>query len=374
MHDMDGLFRVPDGIVTRWASGENPDGAPGAAAQANAGRKGAANRPLAAGDSFVMAHAQGCGVVRRIWITISDWIPEMTRGLVVRIWWDGAERPAVEAPIADLFCQALGRCVPFENMWFSSPEGRSFTMRLPMPFRTGFRMEIANESTHSLGAIYYDINYTLGDCIPDDACYLHAHWRRENPTVLRRDFEILPRVTGRGRFLGCCLSVISDTDTYGRAWWGEGEVKVYLDGDTDWPTLAGTGTEDYIATGWGQGHYAQLWHGCHVADHEAQRYGFYRLHGPDPIWFHQDCRVTIQQIGGYMRDELLEYLKSAPQGLLPIGDSQQPMTYASVLSGDIPAALFERTDDVSACAWFLLDNPNGVLPAIAPIAERTAGL
>ena len=121
--------------------------------------------------------------------------------------------------------------------------------------------------------------YTLGDKLDASTCYFHAHYRRENPTTLRKDFEILPRIKGRGRFLGCSLGVIADTEKYGKSWWGEGEVKMYIDGDTDHPTISGTGTEDYIATGWGQGQYSHLWHGCPFADGEGYRYGFYRLHG-----------------------------------------------------------------------------------------------
>ena len=126
---------------------------------------------------------------------------------------------------------------------------------------------------------FYDVNFTMDDDHGLDIGYFHAHFRRENPTNLRRDFEILPRVTGRGRFLGCTLGAIADAARYGTAWWGEGEVKMYLDHDSTYPTLSGTGTEDYIGTGWGQGQYAHLWHGCPIADHARMQYSFYRLHG-----------------------------------------------------------------------------------------------
>src|SRR4029079_5990915 len=109
---------------------------------------------------------------------------------------------------------------------------------------------------------------------------LHAHFRRENPTTLQQDYELLPLVRGKGRFLGVNVGVQADKERYGTTWWGEGEVKVYLDGDTDLPTLCGTGTEDYIGTAWGQGRFAHLYQGCPVADGEAMAYCFYRYHIP----------------------------------------------------------------------------------------------
>lgn len=371
MFDAHSLYDLPHGVVTRWASMENPDGAPGAGGGRPHTRKGSACRPLAAGERFVMAHAEGVGVVRRIWVTISERTPELLRGIVIRAWWDGADEPAIEAPLADLFCQPLGLCVPFENAWFDNPEGRSFNMRIPMPFRSGFRMEAENQTGVDLAMFFYDVNFTLGDPLPDTAGYLHAHWRRENPTVLRQDFMILPTVHGRGRFLGCCLGVNADTATYGRSWWGEGEVKIYLDGDSELPTLVGTGTEDYIATGWGQGQYAHHWHGCHYADHDAMRYGFYRLHGPDPVWFDSACRVTIQQIGCPDRDDLMKHLRaSGVPGFLWAGDSDRMMTLDGLERGE-PLSIFERTDDWSACAWFYLDRPTNGLPPLAPLEQRT---
>ena len=181
---------------------------------------------------------------------------------------------------------------------------------------------------------FYDVNFTLGDAHGPDTGYFHAHFRRENPTQLRRDFEILPLVQGRGRFLGCTLGAIADMARYGTSWWGEGEVKMFLDGDGDSPTLCGTGTEDYIATGWGQGQYAHLWHGCPIADHEHMHYSFYRLHGPDPIYFYQHLRVTIQQIGCYEKTTMLEHMRQTGlNALVATGDGNGRLTQAEVAAG-----------------------------------------
>jgi hypothetical protein len=143
--------------------------------------------------------------------------------------------------------------------------------------------------------VWYDINYTEVKRQPTDAMYFHATWQREPRTELGKDFEILPRVRGKGRYLGANLGVIGGPE-YRGTWFGEGEVKVYLDGDTTLPTLVGTGTEDYIGTGWGQGEYRGRIHGSTVSDSTNDLYAFYRYHLDDPVYFHEDCRVTIQQM------------------------------------------------------------------------------
>lgn len=367
----DHLFSLHTGIQTRWASMENPDGAPGCGGQAQSGRKGAPACALAPGETLVMAHATGMGTVRRLWMTICDRTPAMLRGIVLRMYWDGMEKPAVEAPLGDFFCQPLGQTAVFENAWFDNPEGRSFNCRIPMPFRTGFKITATNESPRMQGSFFYDVNYTVGQDHDPDTGYFHAHYRRENPTRLRQDFAILPRVRGRGRFLGCSLGVIANTARWSKHWWGEGEVKMYLDGDRDYPTLCGTGTEDYIGTGWGQGRFSSQWHGCPIADEEELCYGFYRLHGPDPIYFQREVRVTIQQIGWYDRNSMQECMRANDIAeIVPAGDGTQRMTPETL--GE--SGIFEREDDWCATTYFYLDSPVSNLPPIENYAARIAGL
>jgi hypothetical protein len=370
------LYALPASIQTRWASPENPDALPGGGGREGFGRKGLAYRRIEAGETLVLAHAQGAGMVRRIWVTISDRSPAMLRGLVFRCWWDGADRPAIDVPFGDFFGLTLGRMATFENAWFDTAEGRSFNCRLPMPFRSGFRMAVTNESGQPLRALYYDVNFTVGDEHGEGTGYLHACWRRENPTALREDFTVLPRVEGRGRFLGAGFGVIADAARYGRIWWGEGEVKAYLDGDTTHPTLCGTGTEDYIATGWTQGEYANRWHGCPLADHERMQYAFYRLHGPDPIYFQREARVTIQQIGGARSTAMREHMRAAGIDAYPIaGDGSRRATLAELeAQQEERFYLVERQDDWCATAYFYLDRPDTDLSPLAPYAERIAGL
>jgi len=228
------LYTIPDGVEMRWASPENPAGERGQGARANGGRKGSAFFPMKAGESRTLAEVKGgAGMVRRIWMTLNDRSPAMLRGLRLDMYWDGARQPAVSAPVGDFFGVGLGRIVPFQSALFSSPEGRSFNASIPMPFRNGMKIVLTNESGIDQRQVYYDVDYTLGDKHPADALYFHAVWRRENPTKLQRDYELLPHLTGKGRYLGTNVGVVVDGQRYGSSWWGEGEVKIYLDGDKE---------------------------------------------------------------------------------------------------------------------------------------------
>src|SRR5215213_4216111 len=194
------LFEMPEGVESRWASGENPTGEKGKAGQANGGRKGAPTVAIKAGASRVLAEAAGTsGTVRRIWMTFPERSPRMLRSLRIDIDWDGAKRPAVSARLGDFFGIGLGQTVPFQSALFSNPEGRSFNCVIPMPFKTGMKIVMTNESAANLDELFYDVDYTLGDKHGAGVLYFHAHYRRENPTRLKQDYELLPLVTGRGR-------------------------------------------------------------------------------------------------------------------------------------------------------------------------------
>ena len=357
----------PAGVETRWASPENPSGAKGEAARAGGGRKGSPTIAVKAGASAVLAEARGTsGTIRRIWMTFGDRSPRMLRGLRIDMYWDGAATPAVSAPLGDFFGIGLGRTTAFESALFSDPEGRSFVSVVPMPFRTGMRIVLTNESGADLPELFYDVDYTIGDRHPPGTLYFHAVWRRERATRPRVDYEILPRVSGRGRYLGANVGVIVNREQYFNSWWGEGEVKIYLDGDRAQPTIAGTGTEDYIGTAWGQGRFANLYQGSPIADEERMQWAFYRYHVPDPVWFHRDVRVTMQQIG-YLADHSRGGIVRTGRRLIRAGEGEVEMD--SKADGK-----FERSDDWSSCAYFYLDRPENGLPALAPVSERVAGL
>lgn len=225
---------------------------------------------------------------------------------------------------------------------------------------------MTNESGKDLPELFYDINYTLGDKHPANMLYFHAHWRRENPTTIQRDYEILPMVEGEGRYLGTNIGVIVDQNNYFNTWWGEGEIKIYLDGDKQFPTIVGTGTEDYIGTAWGQGQFANLYQGSPVADERAMRWCFYRYHIVDPIYFRREIRITMQQIG-YIADHSRGGLIRTGRRIYRAG----PGLVEKDLKED---GKFERADDWSSCAYFYLSRPENNLPALDAAVKRMAGL
>jgi len=360
------LYVLPDGIETRWASAENWAGERGGGGKKNWGRKGSPSFRLQPGMEKTLMEISGTsGMVRRIWMTINRRTPQTLRGIRIDMYWDGQSKPAVSAPLGDFFCHGLGRMAKFDSALFSSPEGKSFNCCIPMPFKQGAKIVVTNESKTGV-VMFYDVDYTLGDNFGTDSLYFHAHWRRENPTTLQKDYHLLPHVTGSGRFLGVNVGVIADTEEYFKSWWGEGEVKVYLDGDSDYPTLCGTGTEDYIGTGWGQGQYATLYQGCHLADWDKMQYCFYRWHVPDPVYFRKDIRITIHQIG-YASEKEARQMKDAGK---TIYRATGPELQKANLNAGGNIGLFEREDDWSSCAYFYLDSPTSNLPELASLDQR----
>src|ERR1041385_5129925 len=161
---------------------------------------------------------------------------------------------------------------------------------LPMPFLKRARLTLTNEGSEKR-VLFYQVDCTVKEDLPGDVGRLHVLFRRENPTSIRKDFELLPRREGKGRFIGSLMSVRS-LDV--KHWWGEGEFKAYLDGDKDYPTVCGTGSEDYIGLSWGTQQTPFLYNGCYLD--EGGYVGMYRWHLPDPIVWKKEARITIQQI------------------------------------------------------------------------------
>lgn len=378
------LYKVPEGAQTRWISFENPTGEKGEGGKENRGAKGHAFDSLPAGQSRVLLDLNGSGAIRRMWFTLRERDPYLLRALRLEMFWDGAAQPAVSVPFGDFFGAILGRVVKFENELFVNSEGRAFNCTIPMPFRTAAKVTITNDSARDVEKLFYDIDCVLTPKPDPDALYFHATWRRERWTALGKDFEILPRVSGKGRFLGAHIGVIGHPDNAG--WWGEGEVKMYLDGDEEWPTIVGTGTEDYIGTGWGQGEFQSRFQGSLIADNPNRQYAFYRYHVPDPVYFHQGIRVTIQQMGGASKKQVLELLEKGVE-ILPVSvDSDTQGRFVKLLERDEPVDLKKhdspmnawvnmyRRDDVCAVALYYLDAPVNGLPPLAPLDRRTEGL
>jgi len=378
---------APEDVETRWASSENKNAGKGRGGMTNKGAKGDAYTLIAPGTSCTIFDQKGAGMITKIWSANSAlWKPEIRRKILIKMYWDHADKPAVSVPFSDFFGIGLGLMRPFECEFFSAPEGRSHNCFIPMPYRKAARIEIVNESEDIL-MFYYKIDFVKVDKHADDVLYFHAHWHRDIKTTRGVDFEILPKVEGRGRYLGTNIGVVGDS-SYRGTWFGEGEVKVYLDGDDEYPTLVGTGTEDYIGTGWGQGEYANMIQGSLVSDKTNDIYTFYRYHTVDPVYFHQDCRVTLQQIGNSQRTKLRKMRADGAEfDIVWQYVSRDGMDASKrYLDMDNPPALedddfpdgfstnFYRSDDVSATAYFYLDKPVSDLPAIQKVEERVEGM
>lgn len=285
----------------------------------------------------------------------------MLRGLKIEMFWDGSKKPAVSAPVGDFFALGTGHMAAFQSALLSSPEGKSFDCIIPMPFKTGMKIVITNESAKDLQLLFYDVDYTLGDKHGRDDLYFHARFFHQSPTELKHDFEILPETIGKGRFLGASFAVRTNRNLYGNTWWGEGEVKMYIDGDQASPTLVGTGTEDYAGSGWGLGQFSSLYQGAQYIDGAKGLYSFYRFHIPDPVYFQNRIKVTIQQIGFVMDDGGILFKSGRP--VYRAGPNLDEMKSNE-------RGLFERQDDWAAVAYFYLEGAEDALPEIEPPQKR----
>lgn len=355
-----GTLFVPTSGRSRAITAENPTGGKGIGGQASGplgqGRKGRAFLPLAAGETLELCDISGAGIINHIWMTVADHTPKnwfVLRNLVLRMYWDREATPSVEVPLGDFFCNGFGARSLVNSMPIVVNPIGGMNSYFPMPFRDGARITVTSEHPEDLEAFFFQIDYREMDAVSADTEYFHAQFRRENPTAIRTDFTILDGVRGRGKFVGTYLAWTS----LSRFWYGEGEVKFYVDGDTDWPTICGTGAEDYFGGAWGfvtprdgspvteetystpflgYPHFAQRDSvRAHIYDGAAcPMRGFYRWHIPDPILFETDLRVTIQQIGH--------------DGL----------------------RLFERSDDISAVAYWYQREPHAPFPELPNAAAR----
>ena len=288
---------IDPSIDSRAVTFENPTGARGAGGSAHGGRKGAPNMRVRAGESVVLADIDGPGTIRHVWMTIPPAPPEVMRSLFIEVFYDGMTEPSISVPFVDFFGLPHGRPVEYHSALHAVQEGRGFNSYVPMPFGEHVRIVATNGGERSI-ILYYQVDYTLGP-LDEGAGYLHVGFRRQNPTTQTRDFVIVDGLEGPGRFLGCAIGIrVIDTGD----WYGEGEVKVFRDGDDELPTICGTGLEDYVGSAWGMGAHAAPYGGAPLnigpgGPDQPEFVSFYRWHVLDPIMFTSDLKVTIQQIG-----------------------------------------------------------------------------
>ena len=311
------LSRLSD-AETRSISAENRSGAKGAGGQAPAapdspsrdlgtGWKCHAYDRIKPGEVFTVADIDGSGALQSMWMT-----GDVGRHLILRIYWDDREQPAVECPVCDFFGVPWHKPGdPLTPQYFpmlnSLPVAVNPKNRLncfwEMPFRHHCRITIENRHAAMTAALFYQVNYTLTE-VPGDAAYFHAQFRRVNPLPYQDVYTILDGVRGQGHYVGTVLGCGINNN----GWWGEGEIKFYLDGDEEYPTICGTGTEDYFggSYNWDVGGY-QIYSTPFMGHHQVirpdglyqsqQRHAMYRWHVMDPIRFKRDIRVTIQALG-----------------------------------------------------------------------------
>lgn len=343
--------RIDTSLDSRAITFENPTGGRGAGGTVAGGRKGAPSKRLEVGERCTLADIDGPGVIRHIWMTFPPAPPEVMRGLYLEAFYDGRDEPSISVPCVDFFGLPHGRSVPYASMLTTAQEGRGFNAFFPMPFADRVRIDVVNASGRER-LFFYQIDYTLQDVEPS---YLHASFRRENPTTQQRDFVIADGLRGPGRFLGCVVGVRTIDEGI---WYGEGEVKVFRDGDRDHPTICGTGLEDYVGSAWGMGpHHAPF--GGAPLDVRAEGsampdfLGFYRWHVPDPIVFSEELRVTIQQIGYHLLGTEADYERYAK--------TNPPAGTGPVFGNRFHAqGIFERTDDYCATAFVYCAQPQSI--------------
>lgn len=287
------------------------------------------------GETIVLADVRGSGAIRHIWMTAAG---ACWRKQILRFYWDDSHVPAVECPLGDFFACGWGKYAQVNSLAVCVNPGSAFNCYWTMPFQKAFRVTLENLDTNQI-TVYYQIDYELKE-LPDNIAYFHGQFRRVNPLPYKEVFTILDKIEGQGHYVGTYMA----WGVNNNGWWGEGEIKFYMDGDKEYPTICGTGTEDYFCGSYNfenphshdsyadySGPYSGLPQVL-VPDRLYQsqfRFGMYRWHLTDPIYFRQNLRVTMQALGW-----------RSGKRYLPL------------------------QDDIAAVAYFYLDKPCCTLPAL----------
>ena len=257
---------------------------------------------IQAGETFEIANIDGPGAISHIWLTpTGTW-----RNTIIRMFWDHQKHPSVACPVGDFFCCGWQSYAQLSSLAVCVNPGSAFNCYWNMPFRKNARITLENLSSKPV-TIYYQITYTLTE-IDDDEAYFHARFNRVNPLQYKEVYNIVNGICGQGQYVGTYLA----WGVNNNGWWGEGEVKFYLDGDIEYPTICGTGTEDYFCGSYNFEDpdlhdryiaFSTPYSGLHQVIrpdglyNSQQRFGMYRWHITDPIRFEENLRVTIQALG-----------------------------------------------------------------------------
>ncbi len=307
---MDTLWKKQS-IVTRVITGENPTGEKGKAAMAEPSPGGPARElgkgwkcdpftPLPAKKETTIAHIRASGIIKHIWMGLLDHDPN--RNMIIRFYWDGCQKPAVEVPFGDFFASANIEYWQINSLLVCRNPRSGYNTYFEMPFRNECKVTIENLSDKDR-AVAYEINLEERE-VPDDMLYFHGQFFRANPQPYKEEYPILDTIYGKGCYIGTYM-------TYGitnNGWWGEGEIKFYIDGDKEYPSICGTGTEDYFCGSWNFDvngkyiNYSSPYSGFYSWENDSlykavKRFSMYRWHITDPVYFENDLRIDIQLLG-----------------------------------------------------------------------------
>ncbi|MFS0614007.1 glycoside hydrolase family 172 protein [Lederbergia ruris] len=360
---MGGLSTLPlmNNGRSRSITAENPHGEVGKGGMASSplgpSRKGSpCLRDVKPNETVTLCEMDGPGVIQHIWITVTDQTEKdyfVLRDLVIRMYWDDETVPSVESPLGDFFCNGFARGCTVNSLPIVVNPTRGFNSYFPMPFHKKAKITIENQHEGTIPALFYQVDYCLYDELPENTAYFHAQWRRQKITNVGEDYVIVDNIKGKGQYVGTYIALA----TLERYWWGEGEVKMFIDGDKEYPTICGTGMEDYFGGAWsfanqqdgktventyctpfmGYPYYSnhdEVVHFPYHNDDVPPMRGFYRWHIPDPIRFEKDLKVTIQQIGVCKK------------------------------------GLFERQDDLSSVAYWYQSEPHNPFKPLLSKEER----
>ena len=319
--NMGNLSKVSD-AQTRSISPENFTGAKGKGGMADpvkdSGRRNVTNaawqaRDLGLGwkvnpfiivnpkETMTIAEIDGEGALQHIWMTpTGNW-----RFSILRFYWDDEKTPSVEVPVGDFFGMAWNEYAPLNSLAVTVNPGSAFNCYWKMPFRKKCKITLQNVNDKDQMRLYYQIDYTLTKVDPDEA-YFHAQYRRSNPTQ-GSIHTIVDNIKGKGQYVGTFMAVGVNNN----GWWGEGEIKFFMDGDKDFATITGTGTEDYFCGSYNfenkKTHQYEPFSTAYAGMHQVikpdglyvseQRFGLYRWHIQDPVRFSKDLKITIQDLG-----------------------------------------------------------------------------
>jgi hypothetical protein len=294
-------------------------------------------RPIAPGATLELGRIEGSGRITHMWFTINGKSPDHLRELVLRVYWDGADKPAIECPLGDFFGLGFGRYVEYKSAPIAIGGIKALNCYWPMPFAKGARLTMTNEGSQPIGSCYFNIDYRLDDQPAADARYFHTQYHQAFPVPKGEDY-LIAETTGRGHFVGTFLSVMANSD----GWWGEGNDKFYVDG-AEKPTIEGTGSEDYFCGAWDFQHsFSNPYSGVPLYDNPdkgGEKRGIlntcYRWHILDPVPFTKSLRVTI------------EHGRSGPN------DDRQPLR-----------------NHYSSVGYYYVDHAEGDGASLPPHAER----